>query len=346
MIELEVQTLSERREGLLMEVGRFVVASGFTLQRQRLAQGDHGVLLTLVVRGPARGQRALEAALAAHERTISFDVSTYQPGMAKAHFAAAVKHARPLPAAPVAAASPEATTRAASAGSREPSLPIQTSKTAADAVPAQAAAEQAPAAPASVMPASVIRAAVMSAPALTLEQELDFLRPPPAETAPVTAAPVEQPFVEAVSLAADEPAIERLWPAIVRDYPRILTHLHALEHAVAEGAREASLQLAGQRLGAWLYQRQAGSAAQALPDAITSLALPVLAALVQTEQQGSQLQLRDSPLCATPGHSGCAFYQGLLDGLLTPVIQPRTLSVFPVCCRSYGADACMLALSD
>lgn len=336
MIELEVQTLSERREGLLMEVGRFVVASGFTLQRQRLAQGDHGVLLTLVVRGPARGQRALEAALAAYERIISFDVSTYQPGMAKAHFAAAVKHARPPPAAPVVAASPEATTRAASAGSREPSLPIQTSKTATDAVPAQVAAEQVPAAPASVMPA----------PALTLEQELDFLRPPPAETAPVTATPVEQPFVEAVSLAADEPAIERLWPAIVRDYPQILPHLQALEHAVAEGAREASLQLAGQRLGAWLHQRQPGSAAQALPDAITNLALPVLAALVQTEQQGSQLQLRDSPLCATPGHSGCAFYQGLLDGLLTPVIQPRTLSVFPVCCRSYGADACMLALSD
>ena len=336
MIELEVQTLSERREGLLMEVGRFVVASGFTLQRQRLAQGDHGVLLTLVVRGPARGQRALEAALAAYERIISFDVSTYQPGMAKAHFAAAVKHARPPPAAPVVAASPEATTRAASAGSREPSLPIQTSKTATDAVPAQVAAEQVPAAPASVMPA----------PALTLEQELDFLRPPPAETAPVTATPVEQPFVEAVSLAPDEPAIARLWPAMVRDYPQILPHLQALEHAVAEGAREASLQLAGQRLGAWLHQRQPGSAAQSLPDAITNLALPVLAALVETEQQGSQLQLRHSPLCATPGHSGCAFYQGLLDGLLTPVIQPRTLSVFPVCCRSYGADACMLALSD
>lgn len=341
MIELEVQTLSERRDGLLMEVGRFVVASGFTLQRQRLAQGDHGVLLTLVVRGPARGQRALEAALAAYERIISFDVSTYQPGMAKAHFAAAVKHARPPPAAPVAAASPEATTHAATAGSREPTLPIQTSKTAADAV-----STQAPAAPAFVTPASVIQAPVMPAPALTLEQELDFLRPPPAEAAPITAAPVEQPFVEPVSLAADEPAIERLWPAIVRDYPQILPHLQALEHAVAEGAREASLQLAGQRLGAWLHQRQAGSAAQALPHAITSLALPVLAALVETEQQGSQLQLRHSLLCATPGHSGCAFYQGLLDGLLTPVIQPRTLSIFPVCCRSYGAEACMLALSD
>nr|WP_301270853.1 hypothetical protein [Rhodanobacter glycinis] len=38
MIELEIQTLSETREGLLIDVGGIVVATGFTLLRQRLAQ--------------------------------------------------------------------------------------------------------------------------------------------------------------------------------------------------------------------------------------------------------------------------------------------------------------------
>ena len=38
MIELEFQILSDRREGLLVELGRLVVASGFTLQRQRMYQ--------------------------------------------------------------------------------------------------------------------------------------------------------------------------------------------------------------------------------------------------------------------------------------------------------------------
>lgn len=31
LIELEIQTLSERREGFLMEVGRSITASGFLL---------------------------------------------------------------------------------------------------------------------------------------------------------------------------------------------------------------------------------------------------------------------------------------------------------------------------
>lgn len=42
MIELEIQGLSPTREGLLIEVGRFVMANGFTLQRQRLVQPPTG----------------------------------------------------------------------------------------------------------------------------------------------------------------------------------------------------------------------------------------------------------------------------------------------------------------
>jgi hypothetical protein len=68
MIELEIRALSDRREGLLVEVGRVVVAIGFTLQRQRLIAEQHGVSLTMVVRGLADQQRALESALATHSR--------------------------------------------------------------------------------------------------------------------------------------------------------------------------------------------------------------------------------------------------------------------------------------
>ena len=88
MIELEFQILSERREGLLIEVGRLAVANGFTLQRQRLVQDPHGSLLTIVVRGPPRKKRALEAAMEAYDRIISFEVAPFVEGEQRAHFAA------------------------------------------------------------------------------------------------------------------------------------------------------------------------------------------------------------------------------------------------------------------
>jgi hypothetical protein len=40
------------------------------------------------------------------------------------------------------------------------------------------------------------------------------------------------------------------------------------------------------------------------------------------------------------------FFTGYLEGLLGPVILPDSLSIFSVCCRSYGADECVLAILD
>src|SRR6185312_13886834 len=109
MIELEIQALSERREGLLMEVGRLVLASGFSLQRQRLVQDPHGILLTMVVRGPPRKKRALAAALDAHERIISFELEPVTEGEERAHFAASrAPSAYVPPVLPVAPPAPEA----------------------------------------------------------------------------------------------------------------------------------------------------------------------------------------------------------------------------------------------
>ena len=100
MIELEIQGLSESREGLLIEVGRLVIASGFTLQRQRLVQDHHGILLTMVVRGPFLKKWALAAALDACDRFISVKVARFVEGESKPHFAVSPKRVAPAIPAP------------------------------------------------------------------------------------------------------------------------------------------------------------------------------------------------------------------------------------------------------
>ncbi|GLQ45007.1 hypothetical protein GCM10007862_00580 [Dyella lipolytica] len=87
MIELEVKILSDRREGLLVELGRLVVASGFTLQRQRVYQDSHGAWLVMITRGSPEARLALEEQLATHNRVLSFEASLVEEGGAT--FAAA-----------------------------------------------------------------------------------------------------------------------------------------------------------------------------------------------------------------------------------------------------------------
>lgn len=73
MAELEVRVVSERREGLLVELGRVVTEHGHVLLRQRLVQDTQGACLTLVLRGPDDRQLALEEALGTHPRVLSFE---------------------------------------------------------------------------------------------------------------------------------------------------------------------------------------------------------------------------------------------------------------------------------
>jgi predicted hydrocarbon binding protein len=73
MAELEVRVVSERREGLLVELGRVVSEYGHVLVRQRLVQDAQGACLTLVLRGPDDRQLALEEALGTHPRVLSFE---------------------------------------------------------------------------------------------------------------------------------------------------------------------------------------------------------------------------------------------------------------------------------
>jgi hypothetical protein len=341
MIELEIQTLSETREGLLIDVGGIIVATGFTLLRQRLAQDPHGALLTMVVRGPSRKQRALEDALDAHERIISFEISPFVQGETRPHFAASRTFARPPVAAPPtiddeAATTPVAVHRPATRVG-EPGTPV------APVTPAtMPIATIGPAPPATVAPTP-------EAASPEPEFELDFILPaaPAPPPAPAPAPVAIEPVVEPERLDADVRAIDDALPKLTNAYPQVFARLEILEKEVAAGARESSLYLAGQRIGRWVFERDyadSSSGGLALDVAMESIAVPALAELTEVEHQEGQLHIRHSPLCASEGHSGCEFFSGYLEGLLGPVVAPETLSVFGFCCRSFGADECVLAI--
>lgn len=258
MIELEIQILSDRREGLLVELGRTVVVNGFTLLRQRLAQDDQGAWLTMVVRGPAEQQLALEEALGTHSRVRSFESSLSEGGNASAAGAA------PVARAPAAArASP----------------------------------------PANLTPS------------------------------PVAAGP-------------DVRQVESALPQLAKDYPRITPWLLTLQRAVAPESRDASLQLAGRRTGAWVFKRDYAMGAKlGLADAVKRIGVPALRALATVEQHGEQLHIHNSPLCSPSGPSGCKFFSGYLEGLLGASIDPHTVLVRSLYCRSHGAVDCILEIS-
>lgn len=317
MIELEIQALALQREGLLIEVGRVAATCGYTLVRQRQVQDPHGTLLSMVVRGSWFKKRALRQALSACDRLVSFELYPVVEGEQREHFAASRKTVSNY--VPPPAPEPE---------------PVEE--------PAGKVAEPAP------PPATPVVETPEPVPEESFEAFMIEQRPVPAPVQ-APAEPPPAPFVEVVPLEADVAAVDKALASLEYDYPRIVPNLLKLDRAVAEGARESSLQLAGQRVGAWLYARgqtKGGTLPLQRALAAVAVAAPALQALVEIDLQGDQLHIRHSPLCAEEGHSGCSFYSGLLEGLLAPLIAPAGLSIFPVCCRSFGADDCVLAVSE
>jgi predicted hydrocarbon binding protein len=75
MIELEIQVLSDRREGLVMELGQVITANHYALLRQKLTHDTYGSRLSMVVRGPSEQRFALEDMLGAHSRVLSFEAA-------------------------------------------------------------------------------------------------------------------------------------------------------------------------------------------------------------------------------------------------------------------------------
>jgi predicted hydrocarbon binding protein len=78
MIELEIQVLSDRREGLVMELGQVVTANHYALLRQRLTEDGRGAWLSMIVRGPSAQRFALEEMLGTHRRVLSFEAALCQ----------------------------------------------------------------------------------------------------------------------------------------------------------------------------------------------------------------------------------------------------------------------------
>lgn len=75
MIELEIQVLSDRREGLVIELGQVVTANHYALLRQRLTHDGRGAWLSMLVRGPSEQRFALEEMLGTHHRVLSFEAA-------------------------------------------------------------------------------------------------------------------------------------------------------------------------------------------------------------------------------------------------------------------------------
>jgi predicted hydrocarbon binding protein len=73
MVDVEFRVVSDRREGLLLQLGLVVIAGGFTLLRQRIGTGSDGVVLTMIVRGPQANLLQLEELLATHKLVRSFE---------------------------------------------------------------------------------------------------------------------------------------------------------------------------------------------------------------------------------------------------------------------------------
>ena len=315
MIELEIQGLAASREGLLIEMSRCMLAIGFTVRRQRLVHDRHGILLTMVVHGSTHKRRALEKSLETCERLISYNIALLVDGEPKPHFAASRPPSNYLPAAL-----------------------LDSSVTAPPSVPARAVQTANPAA------TYTTPAAVQT---LQSEAELEFIAARARTPLPAPVTPVAiTPFVEMVPLGPNVAAVDKALRSLEYDYPDLLPNLLTLQAVLPEAARDASLALAGQRTGGWVFAREyAADTGLDLLAAISRIGVPALRALVDVDQQNTQLHVRNSPLCTAHDHSGCRFFCGFLEGLLGPAIAPQSVSIFPVCCRSYGANECVLAIS-
>lgn len=73
MVDIEFRIVSNRRENLLLEIGRIIMASGYVLQRPRMVRTEAGVELSVIVRGPEANLLLLEDRLGSHPLVYSFE---------------------------------------------------------------------------------------------------------------------------------------------------------------------------------------------------------------------------------------------------------------------------------
>lgn len=71
-MDVEFTVLSDRREGLLRELGTVITRNGFSLLRQRIVKTEKGVKLWLRIDGPDDRLLELEEIFSSHPRVFSF----------------------------------------------------------------------------------------------------------------------------------------------------------------------------------------------------------------------------------------------------------------------------------
>lgn len=108
MVDVEFRVVSDRRDGLLLALGQVVIANGFTLLRQRMLNSEEGVVLVMVVRGPAEALLMLEERLGTHHLVQSFEASPYEPAPTAAPTPAPAARNGASTHAPAATAAPTA----------------------------------------------------------------------------------------------------------------------------------------------------------------------------------------------------------------------------------------------
>lgn len=100
MVEIELRIVSDHRDGLLIALGEVLVANRFTLLRQRRANTESGVVMTMIVQGPDSNRLQLEEQLGTHWMVKSFEAGPRDPvaGASLAAAPAATPAAPPAPA--------------------------------------------------------------------------------------------------------------------------------------------------------------------------------------------------------------------------------------------------------
>jgi predicted hydrocarbon binding protein len=79
MIEVELHVTSSQRVGLLISLSQVLIANGFSLARQRLAETADGVLLTLVARGPEPNIPSLQRSIEGQANVQAVQVVSVGP---------------------------------------------------------------------------------------------------------------------------------------------------------------------------------------------------------------------------------------------------------------------------
>ncbi len=111
-VDIELKIVSDRRDGLLLALGEVLIANRFNLLRHRRANTADGVVMVLVVQGPAANLLQLEEQLGTHWLVQSLEANPYDPTAPAAIPASVPAAATPVAASPSAPPSASALAQA------------------------------------------------------------------------------------------------------------------------------------------------------------------------------------------------------------------------------------------